>query len=111
MKKESTDKSLKKTLIWQLYYMTTILTFSFRLMRIHEHGLSDRENIRMYTKKPRCIGHTGNFVTASLVDTKPALLVLILGYSIAFTELLLEFSIRYIQNKMKAHPLIGADSH
>lgn len=91
--------------------MTTILTFSFRLMRIHEHGLSDRENIRMYTKKPRCIGHTGNFVTASLVDTKPALLVLILGYSIAFTELLLEFSIRYIQNKMKAHPLIGADSH
>lgn len=74
-------------------------------MRIQEHGLSDRENIQMYTKKPRCIGHAGNFITASLVDTKPALLVLILGYSIAFATLLMEFSIRCIQNKMKAHPI------
>lgn len=73
-------------------------------MRIHEHGLSDRENIRMYTKKPRCVGHTGNFVTASLVDTKPALLILIWGYSIAFITLSIEFLIRYIQNKMKASP-------
>lgn len=108
-KKESTEKSLEKNLIWQLCdIIARIVTFSSRLMRIHEHGLSDRENIRMYTKKPRCIGHAGNFVTASLVDTKPALLVLILGYSIAFFELLLEFSIRYIQNKLKVHPLFGA---
>lgn len=82
------------------------LTLHSRLMRIHEHGLSDRENIRMYTKKPRCIGHAGNFVTASLVDTKPALLVLVLGYSMAFVTLLMEFFVRRIQNKMKIHPIV-----
>lgn len=80
-------------------------------MRIHEHGLSDRENVRMYTKKPRCIGHAGNFVTASLVDTKPALLVLVLGYSFAFATLLMEFSIKYIQNKIKAHAPIETNVH
>lgn len=77
--------------------------FANRLMRIHEHGLSDRENIRMYTKKPHCVGHAGNFITASLVDTKPALLILIWGYSIAFIALIIEFSIKYIQNKKKMH--------
>lgn len=74
-------------------------------MRIHEHGLSDRENIRMYTKKPRCVGHTGNFVTASLVDTKPALLILIYGYASAFITLLIEFTIIYIKRKMKTNTI------
>lgn len=39
----------------------------FRMMRMDEHGLQDRENSRMYTKKPRCIGQAGKFITASLV--------------------------------------------
>lgn len=66
-------------------------------MRMHEHGIAQRENTRMYTKKPRCIGHSGNFITASLVDTKPAILVLLWGYFIAFTAFLLEFFIKRIQ--------------
>lgn len=70
-----------------------------RLMRIDEHGLSNRENIRMYTRKPRCIGHAGNFVTASLVDTKPALLVLLWGYLITFIMIVIEFLAKYLQNK------------
>lgn len=70
-----------------------------RLMRIDEHGLSNRENIRMYTRKPRCIGHAGNFVTASLVDTKPALLVLLWGYLITFVMIVIEFLTKYLQNK------------
>lgn len=37
------------------------------MMRMDEHGLQDRENSRMYTKKPRCIGQAGKFITASLV--------------------------------------------
>lgn len=53
------------------------------MMRMHEHGLPDRENSKMYIKKPRCVGHTGNFITASLVDTKPALMILIWGTFIA----------------------------
>lgn len=75
------------------------LFVNFRLMRIHEHGLSERENTRMYTKKPRCIGHTGNFITASLVDTKPALLILLWGYLTAFVVFLTEFFIRRFQQK------------
>lgn len=70
-----------------------------RLMRIDEHGLSNRENIRMYTRKPRCIGHAGNFVTASLVDTKPALMVLLWGYLITFVMIVIEFLAKYLQNK------------
>lgn len=75
-----------------------ILEF-LRLMRIDEHGLSNRENIRMYTRKPRCIGHAGNFVTASLVDTKPALMVLLWGYLITFVMIVVEFLAKYLQNK------------
>lgn len=62
-------------------------------MRIYEHGLSDRENTRMYTKKPRCIGHTGNFITASLVDTKPALMVLLWGILTAIVVFCIELFI------------------
>lgn len=71
----------------------------FRLMRIVEHGLASRENTRMYTRKPRCIGHTGNFITASLVDTKPALLVLLWGYLLAFTVIAIEFTVKRLQQK------------
>lgn len=53
------------------------------MFRMHEHGLQERENSRMYTKKPKCIGGAGNFITASLIDTKPAILVLIWGFLIA----------------------------
>lgn len=46
---------------------------------MHEHGLTDRENSKMYTKKPHCVGHTGAFFTASLVDVKPAVFILLWG--------------------------------
>lgn len=68
-------------------------------MRMHEHGLSERENTKMYTKKPRCIGTAGNFVTASLVDTKPAILVLVWGYLLAITAVLMEFLAEHIRKK------------
>lgn len=52
-------------------------------MRMHEHGLQDRENSRLFTKEPKCAGAGGHFVTASLVDTGPAMLVLIWGFGFA----------------------------
>lgn len=52
-------------------------------MRINEHGLQDRENSRLYTRKPKCSGSGGHFVTASLVDTGPAMLILVYGFAIA----------------------------
>lgn len=68
-------------------------------MRIDEHGLASRENTRMYTRKPRCIGQAGNFITASLVDIKPALLVLLWGYLLALTGIAVEISVKYMQEK------------
>lgn len=68
-------------------------------MRMHEHGLTERENNRMYTKKPKCIGTAGNFISASLVDIKPALLILLWGYFTSFIALLIEFFITGVQTK------------
>ncbi|XP_031619955.1 ionotropic receptor 75a-like [Contarinia nasturtii] len=73
--------------------------FKIGLMRMHEHGITERENTRMYTKKPRCTGTGGNFITASLVDTKPALLVLLWGYLMALMVLGVEFFIKSIKEK------------
>lgn len=77
----------KKTL--KIYFIRRNFHF-VRMMRMHEHGLQGRENARMYTKKPRCIGHAGNFITASLVDTKPALLILLWGFAFSATVLFIE---------------------
>ncbi|XP_055315345.1 ionotropic receptor 75a-like [Sitodiplosis mosellana] len=79
--------------------------FKIGLMRMHEHGLSERENTRMYTRKPRCVGTQGNFITASLIDTKPALLILLWGHLAAFTALVVELIIRSIKKK-KIHSKI-----
>lgn len=59
-------------------------------MRMHEHGLQDRENSRLYTKEPKCAGAGGHFVTASLVDTAPAMLVLLWGLLLAVFLLVVE---------------------
>lgn len=63
-------------------------------MRINEHGLQERENSRLYTSKPKCSGGGGHFVTASLVDTGPAMLVLVYGYCIAIILLISEISVK-----------------
>lgn len=60
------------------------------MLRMHEHGLQDRENSRLYTKKPKCNGLGGHFITASLVDTSPAILVLIWGIGFGIVALVLE---------------------
>lgn len=75
--------------------------FHCRMFRMHEHGLQDRQNSRMYTKKPRCTGSGGNFITASLVDTKPAILVLLCGVFFAICLLAIELLVHRIQMKQK----------
>lgn len=74
------------------------------MMRIHEYGLQDRENSRLYTKKPQCSGVGGNFVTVSLVDTRPAVLILVWGNILAIITFLFEFTFhRFVvkRNKFK----------
>nr|AXF48838.1 ionotropic receptor IR7 [Lobesia botrana] len=53
--------------------------FKIGTKRIQEHGLQTRENHLLYEKRPKCSGRDGNFVSVSMVDCYPALLVLFYG--------------------------------
>lgn len=59
-------------------------------MRINEHGIQQRENLRYYTTKPKCLGGGGNFVSASLIDTYPAIMLLMWGTVIALVVFICE---------------------
>lgn len=61
------------------------------LFRVREHGIQERENDHLYTKKPVCQGVGGAFVTVGIVDVKPALLVLLWGFLFGFVVFLVEF--------------------
>lgn len=74
-----------------------------RMMRMREHGLQERENARLYTQKPKCGGSGGNFVTASLVDTKPAMLVLAWGMLFSFIMFGIEMLIVHFKRKTSTH--------
>lgn len=67
--------------------------YVLRLMRIHEHGLQNRENSKLYTKKPKCISGGGNFINVGLVDTRGAMLTYAYGFCLSlgllFGEILL----------------------
>lgn len=71
-------------------------------MRINEHGLQERENSRLYTRKPKCSGGGGHFVTASLVDTGPAMLVLVYGYVFAIILLISEVLVKRLSVAFKS---------
>lgn len=66
-----------------------------------EHGIQDRENSRMYTKKPKCISGKGNFVTASIVDTRPTLIILVSGSVSAIVVLLVEIGLTRYAHRFK----------
>ncbi len=60
-------------------------------MRIQEHGIQKRENLRYYTTKPKCLGRGGDFASASLVDTGPAIILLGWGFGVTMVVLICEF--------------------
>ncbi|CAB3224086.1 unnamed protein product [Arctia plantaginis] len=57
--------------------------FKIGMKRIQEHGLQYRENRLMYEKRPKCAGGGSNFVSVSMVDCYPALLILSYGALLA----------------------------
>ncbi|XP_013169443.1 PREDICTED: uncharacterized protein LOC106119113 [Papilio xuthus] len=69
--------------------------------RIIEHGLQYRENRRLYERRPTCSGNDGNFVSVSMVDCYPAILVLSYGILIATLILFIEVLYRYKLNILK----------
>ncbi|XP_045448923.1 ionotropic receptor 75a-like [Melitaea cinxia] len=64
--------------------------FKIGTKRLQEHGLQQRENHLLYEKRPKCIGRQANFVSVSMVDCYPALLLLTYGGLIAILLTLLE---------------------
>ncbi|XP_037047075.1 glutamate receptor ionotropic, delta-2-like isoform X1 [Bradysia coprophila] len=64
--------------------------FKTGMMRIHEHGLKQRENLRHYFRKPKCSGGGSSFRSASLIDTGPTLLILLYGFAATLTVFVLE---------------------
>lgn len=63
-----------------------------RLFRLYEHGIQNRENIRYYTTKPQCSGTGGKFISVSIIDVQPAILLLCWGFVIASAAFLFEMA-------------------
>lgn len=66
------------------------------MMRIHEHGLKQRENLRYYLTKPKCSGGGASFVSANLVDTGPAIIILLWGFGITLTIFVVELIVKHL---------------
>ncbi|KAG7302864.1 hypothetical protein JYU34_012847 [Plutella xylostella] len=64
--------------------------FKLALLRIREHGLQSRENLLLYEKQPKCTSQNGNFVSVSMVDCYPVLLILCYGVFSAILLLAIE---------------------
>lgn len=75
--------------------------FKVGLFRMQEHGLQERENSLLYTKKPRCQGVGGNFITVSLVDIQPAMLILAWGIVISLGVFGIEFGLEKLTKELE----------
>ncbi|CAH0579066.1 unnamed protein product [Chrysodeixis includens] len=74
------------------------------LMRIQEHGLSDRENNLIYAKKPVCTSMGGSFGSVNMVDFYPVLLMLLYGMIFALALLAAEIFVhRRKQKNLRAY--------
>ncbi|XP_075973045.1 uncharacterized protein LOC142974531 [Anticarsia gemmatalis] len=75
--------------------------FKVGLFRVEEHGLSDRNNRKIFDKKPLCTVTSGNFGSVNMLDFYPVLLVLLYGMMLAVALLILEILVNRRQ-KMKS---------
>lgn len=73
--------------------------FKVGMMRIHEHGLKQRENLRHYFRKPKCSGGGSSFRSASLIDTGPALLILLYGFCVTLIVFMFELIVVRVKNR------------
>ncbi|CAO1308567.1 unnamed protein product [Diamesa tonsa] len=70
--------------------------FKIGLLRMHEHGLQERENSLLYTKKPKCSGRSAKFISVSIVDIEPAIYIFLYGVGLSFVIFLTEILIHKI---------------
>lgn len=64
--------------------------FKVGLLKLNEFGLQERENARLYTKKPQCVGQGAKFISVGLFDVQPAFLIYLYGIAVAVLCFLLE---------------------
>lgn len=64
--------------------------FKIGLLSLREFGLQDRENSKLYTKKPKCAGHGSKFISVGLFDIQPALMIFVYGVGASLIVALLE---------------------
>ncbi|XP_028158429.1 ionotropic receptor 75a-like isoform X2 [Ostrinia furnacalis] len=83
--------------------------FKIGMKRIQEHGLQARENRLLYEKRPKCSGRESNFVSVSMVDCYPALLILSYGSLVSLTLLIFEFL--YHKRETIIHKLKHSNRH
>ncbi|XP_059045415.1 ionotropic receptor 75a-like [Achroia grisella] len=75
--------------------------FKIGMKRIQEHGLQSRENRLLYERRPKCSGSETSFVSVSMVDCYPALLILSYGTLMAVGLMMIENGIYCRQNIIK----------
>lgn len=75
--------------------------FKVGFLFLREFGLQDRENSRLYTKKPKCAGHGSKFISVGLIDVEPAIMIFIYGIAAAVLILFMERFHYKIKKKMK----------
>lgn len=66
------------------------------LNRLVEHGLTHRENSKIYSAKPKCSGNTASFMPVSIIDVQPAFFLMCWGFGIAALLFVLELFARKI---------------
>ncbi|XP_063706206.1 glutamate receptor 3-like [Culicoides brevitarsis] len=64
------------------------------LFRLYEHGIQHRENTRYYTAKPQCSGTGSKFISVSIIDVQPAILLLCWGFGFAGIAFLFETAMK-----------------
>ena len=78
---------------------------------MHEHGIQDRENSLLYTKKPKCSAGSGaQFVSVGIIDIEPALYLIAWGFGISICVFVIEVaSIHFKRNvhAIKSRKFIG----
>lgn len=77
--------------------------FKSGLMRLHEHGLNQRENLRYYFREPKCSSGGANFMSANLIDTGPILMMFLWGIGITLTVFTFELIVghrMFFRNQM-----------
>lgn len=75
--------------------------FSQRLRWQREVGIMNREHRKWMPQKPQCLGNTGGFISVSLTECYPALIILLIGIAISFTFLAIENIVYFILNYKK----------